>query len=231
MTRKLLRVFRSPPSVRSYAGVVEDERIWRIVLADDHSMVRTGLRALLEADPRCHVVGECGNLSRLAGEVDGTGADLVVLDISLGRENGLDAVPALLALVSPPRILVLTMHDDPAFAREALGRGAHGYLLKEAAATELIRAIELVMAGDTYLQPQLGAQLARHEPTPAERLSERERDVLRLLARGHTNAEIAHELFISLRTVEAHRAGLRTRLGVHHRSELVDEARRLGLLG
>lgn len=208
----------------------DGKHLWRIVLADDHSMVRTGLRALLEADPRCHVVGECGDLTRLAAEVAGAAPDLVVLDIAMGRRNGLDAVPELLALPSKPRILVLTMHDDPAFAREALVRGAHGYLLKDAAAAELIRAIELVMAGDTYLQPQIGAELARHGATPVDGLSERERAVLRLLARGHTNAEIAHELFISLRTVEAHRAALRARLGVHHRSELVDAARRLGLL-
>jgi two-component system response regulator NreC len=204
---------------------------WRIVLADDHSMVRTGLRALLEADPRCLVVGECGDLARVAGTVVEASPDLVVLDIALGRKNGLDAIPTLLALPEAPRILVLTMHDDPGFAREALGRGAHGYLLKDAAAAELIRAIEMVMAGDVYLQPQLGAQLARQEPARTGGLSERERQVLQLLARGHTNAEIAHELFISLRTVEAHRAGLKARLGVHHRSELVDAARRLGLLG
>ncbi|GAB6903393.1 response regulator [Kineosporia succinea] len=209
---------------------MESENTWRIVLADDHSMVRTGLRALLEADPRCLVVGECGDLAKVAGTVLDTHPDLVVLDIALGRQNGLDAVPTLLALPGEPRILVLTMHDDPGFAREALGRGAHGYLLKDAAAAELIRAIEIVMAGDVYLQPQLGAQLMRHTPEPADGLSEREREVLRLLARGHTNAEIAHELFISLRTVEAHRAALRARLGAHHRSELVDAARRFGLL-
>ena len=204
--------------------------MWRIVLADDHSMVRAGLKALVEADPRCRVVGECGTLARLGAVVSETSPDLIVLDIALGRENGLDAVAGLLALRPPPRIVVLTMHDDVAFAREALSRGVHGYLLKDAAGDELIRAIEVVMDGDTYLLPQLGAQLARHAPTPAERLTERERDVLRLLARGHTNAEIAQELFISLRTVEAHRAGLRTRLGVHNRAELVDAARKLGLL-
>lgn len=200
------------------------------MLADDHSMVRTGLRALLEADPRCVVVGECGDLSKIAGTVLDASPDLVVLDIALGRENGLDAIPTLLGLSPAPRILVLTMHDDPAFAREALSRGAHGYLLKDAAAAELIRSIEIVMAGEVYLQPQLGAQLARREEHPKDGLSDRERDVLRLLARGHTNAEIAHELFISLRTVEAHRATLRARLGAHHRSELVDAARRFGLL-
>jgi two-component system response regulator NreC len=203
---------------------------WRIVLADDHAMVRAGLKALVEADPRGHVVGECGTLTQLRTVVSATSPDLIVLDIALGRENGLDAIPGLLAGQPAPRIVVLTMHEDLAFAREALGRGVHGYLLKDAAAGELIRAIEVVMDGGTYLHPQLGAQMARHVPTPAERLTERERDVLRLLARGHTNAEIAQELFISLRTVETHRAGLRTRLGVHNRAELVDAARKLGLL-
>lgn len=203
---------------------------WQIVLADDHSMVRAGLKALVEGDSRCTVVGEAGTLAQLRTVVAQTSPDLIVLDISLGRESGLDAVPGLLALQPQPRVVVLTMHDDPAFAREALGRGVHGYLLKEAAAEELIQAIEVVMAGDVYLHPQLGAQIARQPPSPAERLTGRERDVLRLLARGHTNAEIAHELFISLRTVEAHRAGLRTRLGVSNRSELVDAARKLGLL-
>jgi two-component system response regulator NreC len=200
------------------------------VLADDHSMVRAGLKALLEGDPRCFVVGEAGTLGQLRAGVEELRPELVVLDIALGRENGLDALPDLLTSVPRLRVVVLTMHDDPAFAREALGRGAHGYLLKEAAAAELIRAIEVVMTGSTYLHPQLGAQMVRHALSPAERLSRREREVLRLLARGHTNAEIAQELFVSLRTVEAHRAGLRTRLGVSNRSELVEAARRLGLL-
>jgi two-component system, NarL family, response regulator NreC len=203
---------------------------WRIVLADDHLMVRAGLKALVEGDSRCLVVGESGSLAQLRAVVDETRPDLIILDIALGRENGLDTVAELLASRPQLRIVVLTMHDDPAFAREAFSRGAHGYLLKEAAAEDLLRAIEVVMAGGTYLHPQLGAQLVRQPPTPAERLTARERDVLRLLARGHTNAEIAHELFISLRTVEAHRAGLRTRLGVSNRSELVDAARKLGLM-
>jgi two-component system response regulator NreC len=203
---------------------------WRIVLADDHAMVRAGLRAVVEADPRCAVVGESGTLAQLRSAVAESQPDVVVLDIALGRENGLDAVEELLSTQPQLRIVVLTMHDDPAFAREALARGVHGYVLKEAAAGDLIRAIEVVMAGSTYLHPELGAELARHRPTPAERLTERERDVLRLLARGHTNAEIAHELHLSVRTVEAHRASVRTRLGASNRSELVDAARELGLL-
>jgi two-component system response regulator NreC len=203
---------------------------WRIVLADDHAMVRAGLKALVAADPRCQVVGEAGSLAQLRSVVGTEHPDVVVLDVTLGPENGLDAVPELLAVQPGPRIVILTMHDDPAFARDALGRGAHGYLLKEAAADELPRAITAVMAGGVYLQPELGARMARSRPSAADRLTERERDVLRLLARGHTNAEIAHELYVSLRTVEAHRAALRTRLGVASRAELVEAARALGLL-
>jgi len=193
-------------------------------------MVRAGLKALLEADPRCTVVGESGHLSDLRVRAAELHPELIVLDIALGPENGLAALPELLSARPQPRIVVLTMHDDPAFAREALGRGAHGYLLKEAAADELIRAIEVVMSGGTYLYPQLGAQMVRQPESPATHLTGREREVLRLLARGHTNAEIAHELYVSLRTVEAHRAGLRTRLGATNRSDLVDAARNLGLL-
>src|SRR5690349_14758348 len=200
----------------------------RVVLADDHAMVRAGLKALLASDPRYDVV-EAGTAAELRTLAASWQPDVVVLDITLGRDNGLETVPGLLALDPAPRIVVLTMHEDPAFARDALGRGAHGYLLKEAAAGELVRAIETVLGGDTYLQPELGARMLRARPGPGDRLTERERDVLRLLARGHTNAEIAQELFISLRTVEAHRAALRSRLGAGTRAELVDAARGLGL--
>jgi two-component system response regulator NreC len=210
-------------------GVRADTR-WRIVLADDHSMVRAGLKALVQADPRCTVRGEAGTLDQVRSVTADTRPDLLVLDISLGRENGLDAVEDLLVTRPQLRIVVLTMHDDPAFAREALNRGVHGYLLKEAAAADLIRAIEVVMAGGTYLHPQLGAEMVRHRPSAADRLTERERDVLRLLADGHTNAEIARELHVSVRTVEVHRAALRARLGVVNRSELVDAARKLRLV-
>lgn len=203
---------------------------WRILLADDHAMVRAGLRSVVTEDPRCEVVAEAGSLAELKARTATEHPDLVLLDLTLGKDNGLEAIPYLLGVPAPPRVIVLTMHDDPAFARDALGRGAHGYLLKEAAADELGRAIETVMTGGTYLHPELGARMAAGRPSPADRLTERERDVLRLLALGHTNAEIAKDLYISLRTVEAHRSGLRTRLGATTRAELVEAARRLGLV-
>lgn len=193
-------------------------------------MVRSGLRALLEEDERCHVIGEAGTLSQLRSLVATEHPDLVVLDLTLGRESGLDVIPELVA-VPGLRVIALTMHDDPAFAKDALGRGAHGYVLKEAAAEELSRAIQTVMAGGTYLHPELGARMVRAKSSPADRLTARERDILRLFAQGHTNAEIAKELYISLRTVEAHRATLRSRLGANTRADLVAAARDLGLLG
>jgi two-component system, NarL family, response regulator NreC len=203
---------------------------WRILLADDHTVVRAGLRALLQADPRCHVVGEAASLDELRTTAGNLRPDLVVLDLSFRDEDALDTLPDLLAAADPPRIVVLTMHDDVAYARAAFAAGAHGYLMKEAAAAELLRAVEIVMSGSTYLHAELGARLARSQPTAADTLSSREREVLALLARGHTNAEVAAQLKVSLRTVEAHRANLRSRLGVQSRAEMVDAAERLGLL-
>jgi two-component system, NarL family, response regulator NreC len=203
---------------------------WRILLADDHLVVRAGLRALLAADPRCQVVGEASSIGELRAFAHNLWPDLIVLDISFGTESALTVVPQLLATQPSPRIIVLTMHADVAFAREALARGVHGYLIKESAADDLLRAVATVMAGSTYLHPEVGARLVRSFNGPADGLSARERDVLALLARGHTNAEIAQQLVVSLRTVESHRASLRVRLGLHSRAELVDAARRMGLL-
>lgn len=202
---------------------------WRIVLADDHAVVRAGLKTLLSAHPRCVVVGEAATIEALTAAVAALRPDLVVLDLAFGTRNALDVLPDLLATDPAPRVIVLTMHDDVAFSREAFARGAHGYLTKEAAADELTRAVETVMAGGTWLHPTLGAELARAAAT-ADPLTPREREVLALLARGLTNAEIAEQLHVGLRTVEAHRAALRRRLGALRRADLVDAARRLGLL-
>jgi two-component system, NarL family, response regulator NreC len=203
---------------------------WRILLADDHLVVRAGLRALLAADPRCQIVGEASSIGELRALAHNLRPDLIVLDISFGTDSALTAVPELLEADPALRIVVLTMHDDVAFAREALARGVHGYLIKESAADDLLRAVETVMGGSTYLHPELGVRLARRPDGSDDGLSPRERDVLGLLARGYTNAEVAQQLMVSLRTVESHRANLRSRLGIHSRAELVDAARRLGLL-
>jgi two-component system response regulator NreC len=215
------------PITSSVTGSVTS---WRILLADDHLVVRAGLRALLAADARCEIVGEASSIGELRALAHNLRPDLIVLDVSFGTESALTVVPELLEARPAPRIIVLTMHDDVAFAREALARGVHGYLIKESAADDLLRAVATVMAGSTYLHPELGVRLARLPNGSSDGLSPRERDVLALLARGHTNAEIAQQLLVSLRTVESHRANLRSRLGLNSRAELVDAARRLGLL-
>ena len=203
---------------------------WRILLSDDHLVVRAGLRALLAADPRCQIVGEASSIEEMLTAARHLRPDLIVLDVSFGRDNALEALPELLTLCPDVKVVVLTMHDDVATAREAFARGAHAYLMKEAAADDLMRAVEAVMSGSTYLQAELGARLARSGLRPADDLSPREREVLTLLAHGYTNAEAAHHLLVSLRTVETHRAHLRTRLGISSRAEMVDAAHRLGLL-
>ncbi|UAB94391.1 response regulator transcription factor [Dactylosporangium vinaceum] len=203
---------------------------WRILLADDHLVVRAGLRALLAGDPRCRVEGEAAGLAELRAVAHRLRPDLIVLDLSFGAESALPVLAELLAADPPPRIVVLTMHDDVSFAREAFAGGVHGYVLKEAAADELLRAVETVMHGSVYVDAELGARLARSRPEPADALSPRERDVLALLAAGHTNAEVAQRLAVSLRTVETHRASLRARLGLGSRAELVAAAHRMGLL-
>lgn len=202
---------------------------WRIVLADDHAVVRAGLRAVLADDPWCSVVGEAASLDEIRASVAAAHPDLLVLDVTFGARNALEILPDLIAARPGLKVIVLTMHDDVVFSREAFARGAHGYLTKEAAADELTRAVRVVMSGATYLHPELGARLAGGG-WPGDRLSPREREVLALLARGHTNAEIAGELHIGLRTVEAHRASLRARLGTTRRADLIEAARRLGLL-
>lgn len=206
------------------------DNLWRIVLADDHVVVRAGLRTLLAADPRCLVVGEAASIDELRTTVHRSHPDLVVLDISFGTASALDHLPALLAEQPAPRVVVLTMHNDVAFAREAFAHGARGYLAKESAADDLIRAVETVMVGGTYMDPALGARLTQSQPDSQAQLTRREREVLVGLARGHTNAEVAQQLMVSLRTVETYRSNLRARLGITSRADMVEAANRLGLL-
>ena len=193
-----------------------------IVLIDDHVVVREGLRALLEAVPDITVVAEAGSL---AGALElSCEPDVIVTDLILGDATGPELVEALRAWQPAARILALTMIDTPAVVAAVLAAGAHGYLTKDAAASQVVDALRAVAGGRDYLQPELGVALARGGPAPGDLLSQRERDVLRLVALGHTQAEISTLLSIAQRTVEAHRASLSAKLGAKTRADLVRRA-------
>jgi two-component system, NarL family, response regulator NreC len=206
-----------------------DGRPLTVALADDHPVVRAGLRTLLQADDSVRVVAEFEDLPGTVSGVPAVKPNALVLDLVMAGESSLDAIPGLLAGTPGLRIVVLTMQEDPGFAREALRLGASGYVLKDAAADELLLALRTIMRGATYLHPTLGAQMAVLEASTSP-LTDREIQVLRLLAEGHTNAEISRRLYLSLRTVEAHRGQLRTKLGLDTRAELSTYAREHGLV-
>ncbi len=190
----------------------------RILLADDHAVVRSGLRHVLGAEDDMEVVAEAGDLEETLRKVRGHRPDVLVLDLNLGRSSSLPAIPQLSELT---RVVVLTMQDDPAFARRALADGAAGFVLKETAEGVLLDAVRQAAAGGTYLDPALGARLAAAPAGPPDGLTDRELEVLRLLALGHTNAEVAEQMFLSVRTVESHRAAAARKTGRHSRAELV----------
>jgi two-component system response regulator NreC len=206
-----------------------------IVLADDHAVVRSGLRMVLEREDDFHVVSEAADADSALRTVLGHKPSILVLDLNMpGEPTSLEAIPRVAAVSPRTRVVVLTMQEDPEFARRALRAGAAGYVLKEAADDELVEAVRRVAGGATYLNPQLGAVLAVAPPEPAgppDDLTEREVGVLRLIALGHTNAEIAQELFLSVRTVESHRAHIQQKLGRSTRAELVRYALDHGLVG
>jgi two-component system, NarL family, response regulator NreC len=193
-----------------------------IVLADDHAVVRSALRVLLETEPDLQVVAEAGNADDALRYVRGHRPRVLVLDLSMPGPSSLGTVPAIKEASPGTEIVVLTMQAETAFAREALQSGVIGYVLKDAADAELVQAVRMAAQGRSYLQPSLGARLASEpEPGTEHDLSERETEVLRLIALGHTNAEIADQLFLSVRTVESHRAHIQQKLGLTTRSELV----------
>lgn len=202
-----------------------------IVLADDHKVVRSGLRMLLESDGRFAVLAESGDVAGTIETVERCRPRVLVLDLNMGGESSLESIPRLRSDVPETQIVVLTMQDNPAFARAALRAGAVGYVLKDAADAELMSAVELAATGRTYLNPELGAKLAS-EPAEArpDNLSPREAEVLKLIALGHTNGEIASALFLSVRTVESHRAHIQQKIRLTTRAELVAYARDRGLL-
>jgi len=195
-----------------------------IVIADDHRVVRAALRLLLEAEEGFEVLAEAGDVPATERTLNAHRPRVLILDLTMPGESSLAAIPRMRETSPDTQIVVLTMHNDPAFAQQALRAGAAGYVLKESADTELVRAVRLAAEGRAYLAPQLGARLAagsRAAAGPPDHLSAREVEILRLIALGHSNSEIASVLTLSVRTVEAHRTHIQQKTRLTTRAELV----------
>jgi len=207
----------------------------RVGLCDDHAVVRSGLRRIVADEPDLEVVGEAGTAEEAVSLARAERPDVFVMDLGLPGASGIDATRRVVEVSPQTAVLVLTVHDDVGYLRKAFDAGARGYLVKDAADVELVLAIRQVAAGHEYVHPRLGAALlgpvaAAHVGGPGGELSERELEVLRLVALGHTNAEIAAALFVSVRTVESHRAHVQQKLGLKTRADLVHYAREHALL-
>jgi two-component system, NarL family, response regulator NreC len=203
-----------------------------LLLADDHAILRAGLRMLLDAQPDMAVVAEAADGEEAVRRAVATRPDVAIVDLTMPGLSGVETLGRLRREVPATRLLVLTMHDDPGYARLALAAGASGHVIKDAESAELLAAIRAVHRGRTFVQ--VGTEGEHVEPagrpvSPA--LSPRERQVLELLAHGHTNREVADRLSLSVKTVETHRARLSDKLGLHSRADLVRLAIELGLLG
>jgi two-component system response regulator NreC len=209
----------------------------KVLIADDHTIVRTGLRALLQAETSLELVGEATGGYEALQLVDELMPDILVLDISMPDLDGISVTRQLQSQHPDLKILILTLHEDKALLREAIKSGASGYILKRAAESELISAIQIVMRGDMYVEPSMLRDLIDDQPKPVnqaqdslEPLTPREIDVLKLIVQGYTNRQVGEELGISVRTVEGHRANLSDKLGIRSRLELVRYAREQGFL-
>ena len=210
-------------------------RTIRVLIVDDHAVVRSGLRLLLEREADLQVVGEAGSADEAVRAARLEKPDVVLLDVVMPGRSGIEVTGDVIEASKGAKVLVLSMQDDPSYVREAFAAGAAGYLLKEGADSELVQAVRQVADGGRYVHPTLGARLAQAEVEAARRaeadpLSDREREVLRLLALGHTNQEIASRLYISVRTAETHRAHIMQKLRLGTRAELVRYALANGLL-
>jgi two-component system, NarL family, response regulator NreC len=206
-----------------------------VLIVDDHAVVRAGLRLLLDTEDDLEAIGEAGSARDAIFESRSLKPDVVLLDVVMPGQSGLEIIAQLLHENPDAKVLVLSMQDEPRYVREAFEAGASGYVLKEAADAEVVAAIREVAQGGRYLHPELGARLVALDSEERRRaeedpLTEREHDVLRLLALGHTNQEIAKQLFISVRTAETHRAHIMQKLGLSNRAELVRYALDQGLL-
>jgi two-component system, NarL family, response regulator NreC len=207
----------------------------RAVVVDDHAVVRSGIRLLLDREDDIEVVGEAGNAKDAIFRARALKPDVILLDVVMPGQSGIEVLPDLFKESPETKVLVLSMQDDPSYVREAFGAGASGYVLKEAADEEVVAAVREIAGGGRYVHPALGARLVTAEAearaaAEADPLSEREREVLRLLALGHTNQEIAKMLYISVRTAETHRAHIMQKLRLSTRAELVRYALAQGLL-
>jgi DNA-binding NarL/FixJ family response regulator len=202
---------------------------------DDHAVVRSGLRLLLEQQDGVEPVDEASNAREAIFRAIDHRPDVILIDVTMPDTSGIEAIPKLLEASPASKVLVLSMHDDPRYVRDAFAAGASGYVLKEAADAEVVAAIREVADGGHYVNPALGARLVAAEAreraaAEADPLSEREHEVLRLLALGHTNQEIAKSLYISVRTAETHRAHIMQKLNLTSRADLVRHALAHGVL-
>ena len=207
----------------------------RVLVVDDHAVVRSGLRLLLDAEEDIETVGDAGNARDAVFQARALKPDVILLDVVMPEQTGLDVLPQLKHENPDTKVLMLSMQDEPRYVREAFAAGASGYVLKEAADTEVVAAVREVAGGGRYVNPELGARLVTADAEAAKRadedtLSDREREVLRLLALGHTNQEIAKQLYISVRTAETHRAHIMQKLRLQTRADLVAYALERGLL-
>ena len=203
-----------------------------VVLADDHEIVRNGIRMVLESEPGIEVVAEAADAEAATRYVLGHKPSVLVLDLNMPGPSSLEAIPKVLDASSETAVVVLTMQNDPAFARQALRAGALGYVIKHSAARELVEAVRSAVRGETYINPQLGARIAAEPPDdgPPDRLTKREAEILGLLALGYMNPEIAEQLVLSVRTVETHRASIQRKTSATTRADLIAYAVEHGLV-
>jgi DNA-binding NarL/FixJ family response regulator len=203
-----------------------------VLIVDDHELLRSGLRSRLERESGIAVVGEADSADQAVARARSLQPDVILLDLIMPRKGGIDAIPDIERAAPDAKILVVSSQAAPSWVRRALSAGAAGYLPKNASDRELVRAIRSVAGGAGYVEPELGAQLVIPNPSPAlDPLSERERDIVHLLALGYTNQEIGKQLFISVRTVDTHRAHIMAKLGLETRAELVMFALAHGVIG
>lgn len=192
----------------------------RLFLVDDHPLVRDGLRARLEALPGLRIVGEAGSAAEALAQVDAARPDLMLVDVGMKDMNGIELAALLLARPAPPHVVMLSMYDNPEYVQRALQAGAQGYVLKDAPASEIVAAIEAVAAGGTFLSPAVSKKLFRNQ-APRPLLTPRESEILSAIGRGESSKQIAGDLGLSVRTVDAHRQSIKRRLGIEGQAELI----------